>query len=333
MGYLIVEGTLETKQFWPTGTADADTTTVKVKPAGFYYKSSATAPRKKLKTFEGAAAVSQGTRSEVMKKGRISVRLQGIDAPELHYRPTLSRNGYTEAQRKRFTDFNEDYRQIYAETGATKLGNLVKQLGAEISCTAISQVSRPTDVFDKYGRFVGDVVIRRNNKDVNLNRWVLENGLAIPGIYDSMTEEEIKAIMKAYDKGLSKLKKWYAGKVVKFNPKRLFRRKPANPKPDADAANGNFFLPKLFRRQALHFALKSSKITTADFLPYVATLRDDFMLLERFLKFGKDADPQPIRELLNGGALRYGPTEVVFKEATSRLLDSQGTFMDKWRYA
>jgi endonuclease YncB( thermonuclease family) len=75
-------------------------------------------------------------------------------------------------------------------------------MGAEISCTAVSQVSRPTDVFDKYGRFVGDVVIRRNNKDVNLNRWVLENGLAIPGIYDSMTEEDIRAIMKAYDKGL-----------------------------------------------------------------------------------------------------------------------------------
>lgn len=333
MGYLIVEGTLEAKQFWPTGTADADTTTVKVTPAAFFYKSSATAARKKLKSFEGATAVSQGTRSEVMKKGKISVRLQGIDAPELHYRPTLSRNGYTEAQRERFKNYNEDYRQIYAETGATKLGDLVKKLGAEIPCTAISQVSRPTDVFDKYGRFVGDVVIRRKNKEVNLNRWVLENGLAVPGIYDSMTEEEIDAIQNAYDKGLGKLKKWYAGRVVKFNPKRIFRRKPANPKPDIDAAKGDFFLPKLFRRQALHFALKSSKITNAGFLTYVATLRDDFMLLERYLQYGKDADPQPISEMLDGDKLRYGPTEVVFKEATSRLLDSQGKFMDKWRYA
>lgn len=333
MGYLIVEGTLETKQFWPTGTADADTTTIKVKPTAFYYRSSASAPRRRLKSFAGAAAISQGTRAEVMKKGKISVRLQGIDAPELHYRPALGRNGYTPEQRKRFMKFNEDYRQVYAETGASKLGSLVKASGAEIPCTAFSRVSRPTDVFDKYGRFVGDVVIRRKKKDLNLNRWVVENGLAVPGLYDSMTEEEIRAIQKAHDKGRSKLKRWYAAKVVKFNPKRIFRRKPANPQPDVDAANGDFFLPKLFRRQAMHFALKSSKITSADFLTYVATLRDDFIPLERFLEFGKDADAQPIRELLYGTRLRYGPTEVVFKEATSQLVDSRGRFMDQWRYA
>jgi hypothetical protein len=78
---------------------------------------------------------------------------------------------------------------------------------------------------------------------------------------------------------------------------------------------------------------QSSKITADDFLPYVATLRDDFILLDRFLKFGKDADAQPIHEMLKGSSLRYGPAEVVFKEATSSLFDSQGKFVDKWRFA
>jgi len=333
MGYLIVEGTLSTKQFWPTGTSDADTATVVIKPTAFYYKTSESAPRRKVTGFDGAYTVGRNGRAEVIKKGKLSVRLQGIDAPELHYRPTLSSKGYTPAQRERFKDYNEDYRQAYAEISAATLGSFVKQIGQEIPCAAISQVSRPTDVFDVYGRFVGDITVRKGAKDVNLNRWVLEKGLAIPGIYDSMSESEIDAVLKAWKKGLPVLKKWYADKVVAFSASRVFRRNPANPVPDNGATSGSFMHPKLFRRQALHYALKSAKITKDSYAEYLATLSDGFLLIEDFLKYGKDADRRGIAEMLNGSKLRYGPDEIVFSESSSRLLDSKGKFMDTWRYA
>ncbi len=333
MGQLIVDGMLSTKQFWPTGTADADTATIQIKPTAFYYKSSPSAGRKKLKSFEGAYTQGKYGKTLVIKNGKMSVRLQGIDAPELHYRPTLASKGYTPAQRKRFNDYNEDYRQAYAETSAATLGKFTKGLGAEIPCVAISQVDRPTDVFDVYGRFVGDVRVMKGNKEVNLNHWVLKSGLAIPGIYDSMTKVEIDAVLSAYKKGAPTLDNWYVNKVVKFSAKKVFRRNPTDPRPDAGAKSGSFFHPKLFRRQALHYALSSAKIVNAGFAEYLGTLSDDFLLLASFLEYGKDSDRNPLATMLDGSSLRYAATEVVFTESSSRLLDSKGKFMDSWRFA
>lgn len=340
MGLMIVEGLLRTEQFWPTGTADADTTTIRVEPLNFYYQASPSAQRRKLRgtSFDGAVVVSKGTKAQVIKKGKMSVRLQGLDAPELHYRPTLGKQKaggteYTKVERKRFTNYNEDYRQIYAETAASKLGGLLKALGVEIKCKAISRVDRPTDVFDKYGRFVGDVIIRKNNKNLNINEWVLKNGLAVPGLYDSMKDDEIKTVLDAYDKGQGAIRRWYSAKVVKFNAKRIFRRNPSNPGADNDAKSGKFFLPKLFRRQATHYALEQAKLTRLNYASYLLTLGESFTLLDQFLDFGGEAETQRIGDMLDGAALRYGPTEVVFIEARSRLLDRNGSYMDKWPFA
>lgn len=330
MGHFILEGTIDTSQFWPTGSADADTTSIKVLPTAFYYQSSSSAVRQRVGGFDGAYTVGNNGRSLVIKNDKVVVRLQGIDAPELHYRPTLTDRQYTPAQRERFREYNEDYRQVYAETAADTLGSYLKKIGESVSCVATTIVDRPVDAFDIYGRFVGDIVVRKGQQEINLNRWILCEGLAVPGIYNSMTGEEIRAVLDAYAKGLPRLRPWYAASVVRFSAKRVFRKKPANTTPDADVQNGKFFLPKLFRRQALHYALKSAKIVDTDFAAYLTTLRDEYMMLADFLQYGNDSGRSGISSLLKQRALRYGPGEIVFTESEARLFDRNGKFMSDW---
>jgi endonuclease YncB( thermonuclease family) len=335
MGIFIVEGQLDAKQFWPKGNADADTTTLLIKPTNFFFKTSDSAVKRRLRSFEGAVAVGKFGRRQVVKNGKLSVRLQGIDAPELHFRPTLvkKKNGpeYTEPQRKRFNKYNLDYRQVYAETGASALGALLQ--GGTLSCVASTRVNRPVDAFDVYGRFVGDVTVRIGSKDTCINEWVLEQGYGVPGIYNSMNDNEIDATLKAFGVGKNALMKRYAPKLVAFNPDRVLRRKPTDLRPDRDARHGKFMLPKLFRRQAAHFALTSAKITDDSFMEYLAGPSNNFLLLSEFQKFGNDAERYQLRHAFDGEDLKYGPEELVFVEDEGRLLDSKGKPLDKWRFA
>jgi len=332
MGIMVVEGMLQTKQFWPTGTADADTATIQVVPTAFYYKATARSGRKRLADFDGAYVVGRG-RAQVIRNGKLSVRLQGIDAPELHYTPTLTGRSYTPAQRTRFNQYNDEYRQVYAETAAAMLGDFVKKLGAEVPCIAETRVERPTDVFDVYGRFVGDVSVRRNGRLVNLNRRVLSQGLALPGFYDSMHDDEIAALTRAYDTGRSRIARRYTARIGRLAAGRVFRKNPPDPTPDRDAGSGRFILPKLFRRQALHYALNASGIVADGFAPWLATQRDDYAMLDDYLAFKKDAERHALATLLNGTKVRYAPEKIVFVESPARLFDARGRYMDTWTFA
>lgn len=86
MGVLRIHGTIELGQFWPQRSSDADTSKIKVSVGEGSFAYSATG-----KTFKGTrvfedASVRGAAAGPVIEKGRITVRLQGIDAPELHYR-------------------------------------------------------------------------------------------------------------------------------------------------------------------------------------------------------------------------------------------------------
>src|SRR5262245_39485810 len=97
MGLLRVKGTIDIKQFWPTGKSpnilsDADTVHVQVKPStSFVFEGNVT------RAFDCAWITTRknkdGTRSpqyvivsQNTSNAHIKIRLQGIDAPELHYR-------------------------------------------------------------------------------------------------------------------------------------------------------------------------------------------------------------------------------------------------------
>jgi endonuclease YncB( thermonuclease family) len=65
-------------------------------------------------------------------------------------------------------------------------------------CRVVTEVEKPNDLFDTYGRFIGDIIISdKNGKDVDINLWMAQKGWAFPTFYTSMSEEEINKFQTA----------------------------------------------------------------------------------------------------------------------------------------
>ena len=182
MGLLVVQGTIDLAQFWSNGgESDGDTTHVAVKEVTFNDKPT--------KIFDGAYVKGRG-KSDVIKKGAVTVRWQGIDSPELHYIPQVKGTHVAEAH---------NFRQHYGQAATRALLGLLKDLAggaATIDARVTSQVHHPNDVFDTYGRMIGTVIV----KGRDLNHWMVEEGWAFPTFYSSMSAEEIIPLREAAQK-------------------------------------------------------------------------------------------------------------------------------------
>jgi hypothetical protein len=114
MGHLQVDGTLELAQFWPTGSSDGDTARVVVKRITFNGQVTHALDR---------AQVRGRTQKAVLDEHRaITVRLQGIDAPELHYMPSIPK---AKAKKQ-----DANFRQHYGRAAARARGTIVLVDGA-----------------------------------------------------------------------------------------------------------------------------------------------------------------------------------------------------------
>jgi endonuclease YncB( thermonuclease family) len=144
-GRLIVEGTLSTDQFWPDGLSDADTTKVAVNATGFHFQTSPTSPLRLTSIFETAVVRGEGTKP-VIHNGSVTIRLQGIDAPELHYRPSpLSKSEKSSPSAAKFKELNKEYRQLLGESAAIALHDLLKGHGT-LNCRVETRVDHPNEV-------------------------------------------------------------------------------------------------------------------------------------------------------------------------------------------
>src|SRR4029077_14423031 len=132
-GLLEVSGTIDLAQFWPTGESDADTVKVLLSgPNAFRFTLHPGAPSKVTHAFEGATVKGKVSKPAIDKEGRVTIRLQGIDAPELHYRPTaptLNGKKPTPAKRAKFPAANGNFRQKLGETAAIALGEFLAKAG------------------------------------------------------------------------------------------------------------------------------------------------------------------------------------------------------------
>ena len=97
MGLLRVKGSIDISQFWPTGKSpnilsDADTIHVQVDPkSSFVFEGNVTrafdfAWITTRKNKDGSRSPNYVIVSQQTANAHIKIRLQGIDAPELHYR-------------------------------------------------------------------------------------------------------------------------------------------------------------------------------------------------------------------------------------------------------
>jgi len=134
-GLLEVRGTIDLGQFWPSGRSDADTTTVvlKLAPDAIRFRKSDAAPFRATHVFDDAI-VKGRQRKPAIKNGHVTIRLQGIDAPELHFQPTaLSKaeiGGLSQAKKDAFHELNHFYRQLLGATSTKGLHDFLATSGA-----------------------------------------------------------------------------------------------------------------------------------------------------------------------------------------------------------
>jgi endonuclease YncB( thermonuclease family) len=335
MGILRVRGEIELDQFWPDGSADADTTKIKVTvDSGAFAYAKDGKNFKTTKVFIGAVTKGRGSNPAIDSKNRITVRLQGIDAPELHYKASAIPNsaGISKVKRQSFNAANKKRRQHWAESATLALADKLSNFGERtIACEFVSLVDRPTDVVDTYGRFVGNIKVGANFR-VDVNLWLMEEGWTFPAYYTSMTPDEINKLSAAAKKGRRKKRIWkdYSEDARKFESKLLYR--PKGPAGDIGDDAGEVLMPKLYRRQVAFRMQKLAVIIDGSFADYLAGQTSDrYLTLEDFLVHGPlSAEPHYLDELLDGKKLTADPEELVFTEAASRLVDKKGNLLVKF---
>ncbi len=325
-GILKVEGTIDLTQFWPTGSSDADTTKIKVTVVRDSFSFAADG-----KTFRptsalvGAFSVGTGRRAVIDAKNRITVRLQGIDAPELHFKaPALRRRpDVDDVKRAAFNRANKaERRQYWAETATVALSAKLATYGEGIiPCTMLSLVDYPYEVVDTYGRLVGTIEVQ----GVELNRWLVAEGWAFPTFYSSMSNDEIEGLLTAMRMGRRKRRIWpsYSTNVEAFDEMLIYRGVGAEP--DSADDRGPVLMPKLYRRQVAYRMERVARITRRPFIDYLKRSADSCFLTDDFLENGvHSAEARYLHEFLEGGAFTLEPQELVFREKPSSIVNAQG---------
>ncbi len=351
MGKLTIDGTLDVSQFWPTGESDADTTKlivdVTLASHPVHYQPFPNSPALPTTVYDAAYVKLFGARQPVIKNGKLTVRLQGIDAPELHVQPgSLSKTKWKGKalgslkglKRPNGRSLVSKYRQPQAETATVRLATFLAQRAgnAPLPVRFVSDLDHeqgPGAAIDKYGRFVGNIMVDPGTpSEVDINLWILEQGLALVALYNSMHRSEVDACVSAYARGANAprgIARFVSKSITTFDPDLLYRKKGS---PIAGEAQARFIHPKLYRRQCTWWAYKAAKKFTSGFDTFLALSKDDtFFETAEFLNSGPLSAIQiPLKEMVTGGKVVWSADEVVFKEGSSSLYGPDGAKLDSW---
>src|SRR5256885_955535 len=133
-GILEVAGSIDINQFWPTGRSDADTTKVIMKVGGgaLQFRKDNSSPFHVTHVFDNALVKGRTTKPPI-KNGQMTIRLQGIDATELHYQPsplsTTEKKGLSPARRDAYHLVTHSYRQFLGATATKALRDFLATTG------------------------------------------------------------------------------------------------------------------------------------------------------------------------------------------------------------
>jgi endonuclease YncB( thermonuclease family) len=341
-GVLRVHGVIDPTQFWPRGSSDADTTKVQltVSKGSFEFRAAGTKRFVTTKVFNDARVKAQGVRpavrvSKATGVKTIVVRLQGIDAPELHYQPRIPDPPKPSTmQRKAFNEHNDELRQAFGETCTVALHKrLVKVDSSSIEATMESLVDAPNDVCDVYGRFVGELKVKTGGSTLMVAQWLLAHGWALPSYYNSMSVAEIAALNEAAGQGRAKGRVWehYRAKIGPLDETRRYR--PGG-EVDTDGDVGDLILPKLFRRLA-NYAIATKytdQVLPETFAQFVSTGAGNQMhrTVDFVLQGASAARIEYIGQHIKANRLALEPEQIVFREQSSLLVDPEGQPITKW---
>jgi endonuclease YncB( thermonuclease family) len=326
-GRLVLRGFFSTSQFYPQSlpksASDADTLKVALATAHFVRPDgTATDIWKELSNayYEDKEDPANPKKERVLNWGAVKARLQGVDAPELHYPVKMV-----------------EYRQMRGAYVARRLNEALRIYGEELQpCELVTRVDKPADAFDVYGRLICNVLIGPERRDLNL--FLLREGLVLPTIYNSMTKDEIEAVLSATKRGREandSIWKQYSTKVA-FDSSVVFN-KPYQVVDVETSDRGPFILPKLFRRVATH-TLEGKPMDT--FKQELAAGGERVMLTSDALQGTVGANlalfaDQLVEERNADGtfvsvSLNRQPEELVFLETDSKLWIKEGSNYTEW---
>jgi endonuclease YncB( thermonuclease family) len=334
-GLLEVVGTLDVAQFWPVGGSDADTSQLKVDVAAgaFRFRPNPNTPFRVTRAFDNAK-VHGAAVYDAVRNGRITVRLQGLDAPELHYQPASAltdRQGRTEEQKRLYLEWNLEYRQFLAETSTLALTGMLAGRGTSpLPCVVRTAVDTPGEVFDVYGRVVADVYVPGEGGELNVNQWLMQRGWVYPAFYASMSADEILTLTELANEAYYDARGVWTllhdtARATDFDFGLVYRGRNARPAPDVD--QGLVVLPKLFRRLAEYAVNRRAKMVTGTFESFLRAKRsgDGVHLTPEFLDFGPTAAPvRYLDEFVTNGYVTVWPEQIVFREKPSRVTGPGG---------
>ena len=156
-------------------------------------------PFKITHAFENALVKGGLSKPPIDKKNRINIRLQGVDAPELHFRPTMPTLNKKKPPRRSTTNSRRPMvisASISAKSAAVALHGFLSKAGSgAIACTVRTAVDDPSDVFDTYGRFIGNIFVHVGGQEQDANLWLAANGWAFPTFYVTMSPQEIDDVV------------------------------------------------------------------------------------------------------------------------------------------
>ncbi len=347
MGTLRVTGTIDIHQFWPLDSSDADTTKLQllINNKSFQYRKTGSKTFKTTNAYVGAVSKGQGTKAVITiskKTGEQSItcRLQGVDAPELHYKASAlkTKPSITQTMRDVFNKNNKDRRQYYAQSSTVALAKHLKKFADKngiVKAVFETEVDSPADAVDTYGRFVGNI---RIGKKLDINLWLVENGWGHPAFYTSMSNEEIAAFLNAWKKG--KAKSGRPGRSLSkdagsFDWKLLYNE------PHKDAVikfaigddKGKVLMPKIFRRQVAWMVSKKAKVidSSIKFTDYLKEKPDQLVLLDDFLANSiNSATVRYLHEFVVKSKVIKNPEEMVFTEKAGTVVDTNGQKLVSW---
>jgi endonuclease YncB( thermonuclease family) len=203
----------------------------------------------------------------------VTVRIQGIDAPELHCPPGIERSPGSE-KNETLKGNRGEFRQFQGETSTAGLAGAVTVNGQPkvVPCEVTTRINLPNDAFDMYCRLIGDISFRIGDKTVSISHVAALSGWALPAYYNSMNPDEILTLQMLFEHARRKRRGiWFHfDKVVdQLNPL-TFRVGGTFNTEDQRADRGPFTVPKIFRRQLRFRVLQQNNLAPKTFNDYLA---------------------------------------------------------------
>jgi endonuclease YncB( thermonuclease family) len=338
-GTVEVHGAINLDQFYYRGgLSDADTVKIELTVESVRFRPTKQSPWKENLEVFGEGYVKGNP--VVDGQNRITVRLQGIDAPELHYHANrgIPEKEMTAEQKERWK--NKEYRQWWSAIATWKLATFLNayeelQGFGIVRAIAYSRVDSPSDVFDIYGRFVGDIIMPKAPRKIsNINQWLSNEGWAFPTFYNSMSNDEITTLLNISKKAKARKKgvwKMYADLLIPFDDE-LYLPGKNEPLVDVLEDNGGLNLPKIFRRQVQYEVNKRAGIYKEPTLKkYLSKSKDYCYNTADFLNDNMHVEKRNLGEFVDSkGTLIVEPWEFLFIEKPADLTDLNKNKIETW---